>query len=854
MSWHSDCRTTCSLVNMPLVLVLVFLLPCKSYTAQALSSGCVTVSGPKQNVSCVLPFKHNEILHTRCPQDPDDLGKHWCSTKVTKDLNHVMGQGEYGHCGPNCPLEPTTQGCDNQEKCWPVSACALRYSHKIAQSKICVLPDNQGIGLCCSDLRSSDINRVFPVSIELSIREVDENFISQGNTLRVVEVGSNFYQSQIEAIPKETLSNLTGAFVQWHLHKPKPGVANLHRLGVIAMEAARQLEKDGMIDSGTDEVRGADISESVLEDCYKTPQCNSEEPYRNMDGSCNNLKTPLFGKSLTPFQRVLNPIFEDHFNQPRLTVSGFPLESPRKISSTILSLEQDLSDQVSLMFMAFSKFVDHDLTHAPIQEGEQGQGIDCCVEGTMQTANTFCLPVEIPPSDRFFNRNCMHYVRSATAPNLACAPGKSEQVNQVTHWLDLSQLYGSNDDEAMGLRLMVGGRLKTVRSQSSGELPLPNMSTPICKGQLPCFFTGDSRVNELPYLAVLYTLFLREHNRVAKILQGFNPNWNDETLYQEAKRVVTAEWQHIIYNEFLPLLLGSNYMQVLQLWPLTKGLSQDYRDDFDPRITNEFASTAFRVSHSMIPEWVNLYSSDGQKSSSIRLREVFQNVDLIHTGSLDDLIRGLAYDPVGIVDHKFSQDIINHLFDGPISSLDLIALSIQQGRDHGIPSYNEFRRVCKVGKARSFEDLYGTVSQENIDRLKTVYQSVDDIDLYIGMYMEEPGFNGAFVGPTFLCLIGDQFARLKKGDRFFYDLGNQTGSFQKAQIDEIRKTSMARIICDNGDDIRSIQPLAFGLPSNPFNEETSCANTWSIPKVIFSPWREEIGGARSSIRSGGNGR
>ena len=54
---------------------------------------------------------------------------------------------------------------------------------------------------------------------------------------------------------------------------------------------------------------------------------------------------------------------------------------------------------------------------------------------------------------------------------------------------------------------------------------------------------------------------------------------------------------------------------------------------------------------------------------------------------------------------------------------------------------------------------------------------MEDIDLYVGMTLEKPSQPGALVGDTFLCLIGDQFARLKWGDRYFYDLENQSGSF-----------------------------------------------------------------------------
>ena len=59
---------------------------------------------------------------------------------------------------------------------------------------------------------------------------------------------------------------------------------------------------------------------------------------------------------------------------------------------------------------------------------------------------------------------------------------------------------------------------------------------------------------------------------------------------------------------------------------------------------------------------------------------------------------------------------------------------------------------------------------------------------------------------------------LRKGDRFWYENGNHPGSFTKAQLQEIRKSSLTRVICDGLDDIESLQPFAF-LTVDGFNNQ-----------------------------------
>ena len=93
------------------------------------------------------------------------------------------------------------------------------------------------------------------------------------------------------------------------------------------------------------------------------------------------------------------------------------------------------------------------------------------------------------------------------------------------------------------------------------------------------------------------------------------------------------------------------------------------------------------------------------------------------------------------------------------------------------------------------------IEPDQVEELGRIYAHVDDIDLFVGGFLER-SVDDSLLGPTFKCIVGDQFARLKLGDRFFYDLGlDDNTRFTPDQLREIRKTSMARIICDNTDTI-----------------------------------------------------
>ena len=145
--------------------------------------------------------------------------------------------------------------------------------------------------------------------------------------------------------------------------------------------------------------------------------------------------------------------------------------------------------------------------------------------------------------------------------------------------------------------------------------------------------------------------------------------------------------------------------------------------------------------------------------------------------------------------------------------LDLVALNIQRGRDHGLPGYVKYRELCGLSRITSFDDLKRVFSNPQVpDVMARLYKSVEDIDLFIGGTSESP-MQDAAVGPTFACIIGEQFRRTKEGDRFWYENGGQVGSFTSEQLVQIKRATMARILCDNSD-LVSVQPQAFLMPNN----------------------------------------
>ena len=212
-----------------------------------------------------------------------------------------------------------------------------------------------------------------------------------------------------------------------------------------------------------------------------------------------------------------------------------------------------------------------------------------------------CYNIDVEEDDLFYANRTQKL--PITRSDGICSGSVREQFNILTSFIDGSQIYGSDDDLAKRLRTLKNGLLKVHRLG-------PTLPTRSQTGLLDEHFgsedlvAGDIRAIEQPGLASMHSLFVNEHNRIAKQIKKSDENLDDEEIYQQTRRIVIAELQNIVYNEFLPIILGEKFVKDHNLNLPSIESSSTYEDAINPTLSNEFATFAFRFGHTLIPNFV----------------------------------------------------------------------------------------------------------------------------------------------------------------------------------------------------------------------------------------------------------
>jgi hypothetical protein len=359
-------------------------------------------------------------------------------------------------------------------------------------------------------------------------------------------------------------------------------------------------------------------------------------------------------------------------------------------------------------------------------------------------------------------------------------------VNSITSYIDASMVYGSDPVRAAALRTFSGGRLKT---SAGGLLPLNTPGLPNADqfgAGAALFLAGDVRANEQVGLTVVHTLFVREHNRLAARIAQLQPQFNDEQIYQLARRLVGAEIQKITYEEYLPAMLGYDFAPDAD--------EAAYRTDVDASITNSFAHAIFRFGHSQINEQTLLVNNFNQTVGGLSIRDAFFNPDILknNPANVGLILKGLASQVGQENDLLLVNGVRNNLFGPPgAGGLDLAALDIQRGRDHGLPDYNNLRGNYGLAPVTSFAQISSDPAIQAL--LQQLYGNVDNIDAFVGALAEDH-LPGSSAGPLIHAVVANQFSRLRDGDRFFYTEDPLLSSDEVRQILDLDAVTLSQVI------------------------------------------------------------
>lgn len=549
-----------------------------------------------------------------------------------------------------------------------------------------------------------------------------------------------------------------------------------------------------------------------------------DQSVRRVDGYCNNAAHPERGMTGTAFIRGAEGNgYVDGLTQRR---DG---PNPRDVSNTIGSAVSNQGNPRghTVKFGYEGQFIAHDLALTRIAETFS------LIDITDLNDPLYSLSPRDPPSmkldDTFLDTD---------------AEGVAQSINDVSHYLDLTQVYGATEARENALRSFSGGRLKTssyiIEDESIApgktfvlEDGLPNTAEtglepgPAAAANNPPeshLTAGDIRADENCVLAMNHRTWLLRHNHHADDLATENPGWTDEQLYTKAKHLTIAEYQHIVWDEFLRALIGEIMWRQISEYT-------GYESDTDPSIGITFATSGWRFGHSLIPKRIVLVDALGHEYGSIPHAGLFHgalnplSVHLV-TGGDDNL--GLSVVSLGAdeMDEKFSESM-RSLPD----PFDILAANLLRERMNGLPTFDKMMEVYDPGHGSVYDKaacaptappsidpdsvecfMYISSSKELATKLRSIYGKVADMDPYIG-FVSQNHFMDSLLGRTHTMVIIEQFLRLREGDWWWYE-NLDNGALTPAELATVKETTYADIMHEELGIARwKLQDFVFFSPS-----------------------------------------
>ena len=185
-------------------------------------------------------------------------------------------------------------------------------------------------------------------------------------------------------------------------------------------------------------------------------------------------------------------------------------------------------------------------------------------------------------------------------------------------------------------------------------------------------------------LSIFHVIFLRENDKLVRDLKHLG--WSGDSLYKEARKIMSAIYQHIVYTEYVPAIIGHEAILRYGLKSTRYGHNTMYNPKIDATTSNVFATAAIRFAHSNL----DTFENDIFQGFS---PETFQNYSNIVTNTPSSYTFFTRFQTK--TDRFITDFIRNKVWESePKNSVDTMSFDIQRGRDHGLPSYNRWREYC----------------------------------------------------------------------------------------------------------------------------------------------------------------
>ncbi|XP_075971184.1 peroxidase-like [Anticarsia gemmatalis] len=560
-------------------------------------------------------------------------------------------------------------------------------------------------------------------------------------------------------------------------------------------------------------------------------QCFSNQ-YRRIDGSCNNMEMPARSCYLAPLARVLPAVFYNGTNSRR-GIDGNELALPRVARVQLLNEGKAANMDFTQAMPSYGIFM----------YGDVGSGHDtlvflrnirhCCEKEGKD--DVMCAPNIIPEDDpvhRFSGIRCMNLTRPLTHQNIGCTSDRDPSpVQFATKIFDLSQIYNLENKGDKVLRSHSRGKLKIEVEDSKVWPPTGPGYCPMNQpGETMCFGNYPNSILPINLFAVW---FVRNHNFIASLLGEENPCWNDEVLFQVTRDINIAIAMQIYLYEWMSQLQGRENLIRSGIITRHTGFRDVYEKKRYPYVTIEY-TYILRWFHTVQESNAKMYDEGGEFIRDISMLDLTLRTGfLAKQNHMTYLTQGQFRQPAAAIDYLVDYDMAENGLPGLQKAVDVATSDLHKGRLLGISPYVDYVFFCTGIEINTFEDLKEFMLEERIEQLRHVYKNVRDIDLLAGAWNEKP-MRGGKIPPIVACLLNDNILNAIKGDRHWYERPNRPHAFTFEQLLEIRKASLAMLLCNVGDHVTKIQRHAF-LTISDENPLLKCSE---IPQIDFSVWED----------------